>query len=244
MHLDVHGVEATEKRYRIDDRTLKRWQAKEPSGWEREEELNRLVMAEAHIAGTVKYRDAVVGRGIAWDKLWRIARRKEVEARRAEEQPKPEQPDPVQLAVDALREDQQRLMIDIIDTLEAARDADPDQPEPDAVPTEVFAAQMLEWIGTISAMSEEQVAERITELSAERERLDDEAAAAQVPRPPDPPLTAPDPISPPTAPPEPFDAVQTPSRPFGLHVVSAQEATDPFSDRNHPSWKRSLWPHP
>lgn len=88
-YVDLHGVDAASERFGVDGRTLKRWAEREPSGWQREEEVNRLLMIEKRIAGKVNYRDAVVGAGIATDKLWRQADRDARDARR-EGEPEPD----------------------------------------------------------------------------------------------------------------------------------------------------------
>lgn len=88
-HLDLHGERATSAKYGVDSRTLKRWAAREPSGWQREEEINRLLMVTKRLDGKVNYRDAVVGLGIATDKLWRMADRAARTLRREEHEAEP-----------------------------------------------------------------------------------------------------------------------------------------------------------
>ena len=73
--VDLWGADATTEKYGVDGRTLKRWQEREPSGWQREEEVNRLLMIEKRAAGKFSYRDLVVGAGVAADKIWRQADR-------------------------------------------------------------------------------------------------------------------------------------------------------------------------
>jgi DNA segregation ATPase FtsK/SpoIIIE-like protein len=224
MHLDVHGIDETCKRYRVDKRTLARWQTAEPSGWEREEELNRLRMAEAHIEGKVKYRDAAVGRGIAWDKLWRIARRKEAEQRRqgeAElEQPKA---DPIYEAVMTLSDDRQRLMRDMIDLEIQTRNGDEHLQSVAAPMSEDEGdAAMLAWVAELAAASDEEVAAESERIHAELRRIQEERVAeSQAARQEQRQQQAP-----PPAPDAPEGAPEPPK--------PALRAAD---DHDHPSWQ-------
>ena len=135
----LHGADAASVRYNVDARTLKRWAAKEPTGWQREEEVNRLLAVSKRIAGKATYRDAVVAAGIATDKLRRRADRAarqalvvhEIEAAR----------NPIAAAVNRLDDRRKRLTRDLID----AYVSDLPEPDPDAL-TDESLARLNEWI--------------------------------------------------------------------------------------------------
>ena len=85
-HVDLWGADAATENYGVDSRTLKRWAEREPASWQREDEINRLLMVEKRATGKVGYRDALVGAGVAAEKVWRQADRDARHARCEQEE--------------------------------------------------------------------------------------------------------------------------------------------------------------
>lgn len=246
----LKGADAAASELSTDKRTVRRWLAKAPEGWELTRDLAHARLQEQLASGKLNAVTLATVAGIGDRNLryGELIRRRE--ARRAEEQPEPEQPNPVREALAALDNDHRRLVVMWMDTIEIEeelalqRGEEPRRPPDDSEDSE---AQMLAWVAGIAALTVEEVAARDAELNARqreiRDLIDAELQARNAP--PDPP------------PPEPpqdgcgltpshrsrrllsrLRASQRRPGPTALRVVSDQERSDPFSDYNPPSWRR------
>jgi hypothetical protein len=165
----VLGVDQAASMLGVDRNSIRRWMKNHPpdDDWRVVEELGGAQLVERMAKGEIRSpRDLAIIKGIAGRNLRArelIARR---EQRWAEEQA-PEPPSPMQDAVQALSDEQRRMLVAEIDVLLEARslglEVGVQVPRPDA------GLQVAEWFGVIASLPAEEVAER-TEAAETRLR--------------------------------------------------------------------------